>query len=367
MLEDLWNSILKFTQQFVMPDWAGLIQLIPVGLAIVIAIWLILTIRRFATAGPTRRGKQRITPIAPPSIHMPGPSIAPLLAAVGGFLVFLGLVVGGVAVWLGVIALVLTLLVWGAEALRDYDHLDDTAAETLPAVVHDGPPAGVHMPGPSFRPLLAALGATVLFFGLVFGGWLLLVGVIVLIATLLGWLTDARKEYVKTEEADTTGHLENIPDPTWPRRLLWVGGLLIALALLADNGIFPPHDGTATAGGPGGSPAPAGEAPQASGPAPSGGSAPSAPAGDVQIVADGIKFTTTDVSAPGSDFTIAFDNKDPAPHDVVIQGPNGSPLFQGEVINGPAATVYDVKGIPPGSYTFICSIHPNMTGTIAVK
>jgi plastocyanin len=374
VLEDLWNEILKFTQQFVMPDWAGLIQLIPVGLTIVVGIWLILLVRRFATAGPTRRGKRRVTPLTPAGIHMPGPSFAPLLAAVGAFLLFLGLVVGGTALLLGAIAMVLTLLVWGAEALRDYDHHGDGAAETLPAVVHDGPPPGVHMPGPSFRPVLAALGAAILFFGIVFGGWLLIVGIVLLIATLLGWLVDARKEYVKTVEADETGHLENIPEPHWPRRLLWIGALLVALALLADNGIFPPRSssGTAAGGGPGASPAAGGGTPSGSGgTAPSGspsGPAASLPAADVQVVAEGIKFTTADVSATGPDFTIAFDNKDDSvPHDIVIQGADGSRLFAGEAFPGPAVKVYDVTGIQPGTYTFICSIHPNMTGTIAVQ
>ena len=49
--------------------------------------------------------------------------------------------------------------------------------------------------------------------GLVFGEWVLAAGVIALISTLVGWLIDAVKEYRKTVEADTTGHLENIPEP----------------------------------------------------------------------------------------------------------------------------------------------------------
>ena len=59
----------------------------------------------------------------------------------------------------------------------------------------------------------AALGITLLFLGLVFGGWLLAVGVFALVLGLIGWLSDARKEYLKTVEADRTGHLENPPAP----------------------------------------------------------------------------------------------------------------------------------------------------------
>ena len=51
------------------------------------------------------------------------------------------------------------------------------------------------VPGPGLRRLAAA------------------VGVIALIATLVGWLADAVKEYAETVEADTTGHLENGPAP----------------------------------------------------------------------------------------------------------------------------------------------------------
>ena len=71
---------------------------------------------------PARRGKQRIEPRTPAGIHMPGPSFAPILAAIGAFLLFLGLVFGGPLLFLGAIALALTLLYWLAEAVRIYDH-----------------------------------------------------------------------------------------------------------------------------------------------------------------------------------------------------------------------------------------------------
>ncbi|HVL53852.1 MAG TPA: cytochrome c oxidase subunit 4 [Vitreimonas sp.] len=358
MLENLMDSILELTSRFVLPDWEALIALIPVGLLVVIVIWLILLVRKFATAGPTRRGRRRITPVPPPGIHMPGPSVAPFVAAIGAFLLFWGLVVGGMALWVGVIGLVVALLVWGAEGLRDYDHLADSHAPSLPEPVHAGPPPGVHMPGPSFRPFLAAAGVGVLFFGLVFGGWLLLVGILLTVWTLIGWLMDARHEYVKTVEADETGHLENIPEPRWPRRLMWVGGVLVALALLVDNGIVPPATDSAAGGEPGGSPPPADGEPQ-----------PTGPTTDVQVVAEAVVFTTTEVSVTGPDFTITFDNRDPqTPHDVdILAEDESTKLFDGDYFPGPEVRVYEVTGIEPGSYTFICSVHPNMTGTITVE
>ena len=113
------------------------------------------------------------------------------------------------------------------------------------------------MPGPSFRPFLGALGTAVLMLGLVFGGWVLAAGVITLILTLVGWLIDAVKEYRKTVEADTTGHLENIPAPRTPKVLLWVIGILLIGGVVLQAGWLPPSD----ASGAEGSPTPSGEPP----------------------------------------------------------------------------------------------------------
>jgi plastocyanin len=354
VLDKIWTSVLDFTSKLVIPDWGSLVALIPVALAAVVLLWLLATAFRFATAGPTRRGRRRITPIPPPGIHAPGPSYAPVLAAIGLFLLLFGLVFGGLLLPIGAIAFVASLLYWGREGLADYDHL--SGADRLPAiVVPREPPPGVHMPGPSFRPILASLALAVLFFGLVFGGWLLAVGVIFLVVALLGWLSDARAEYRKAVEADATGHLEPLPRPAWPKRLLGAITLLIVAALVLNAGILPPKS-PVVAGGPGASGSPAASGPTASG----------AP-GVISIVAQGVKFTTPDVAAPANqDFTITFDNKDPStPHDVDILGPDGSKVFDGAVITGPKQTTYDVKGLAAGNYKFECSIHPTaMTGTL---
>jgi plastocyanin len=145
------------------------------------------------------------------------------------------------------------------------------------------------------------------------------------------------------------------------------------LALLADNGIFPPRTPEQTAGGGGGGgPAPSGQ-PPASGEtpasdAPGGGPGPSLPEADAAITAQGVQFTTQQVEVTGPDFTIAFDNRDPAiPHDVDIRDAGGTKVFDGEVFPGPEVRVYEVTGIQPDSYEFFCSVHPNMTGTITVQ
>src|SRR6266542_2385310 len=99
----------------------------------------------------------------------------------------------------------------------DYDHL--AGPTSVPVVVeHEGPPAGVHVPGPTFLPITSAVGAGILFFGLVFGGWVLAAGVICVIIGVAGWWTAARNEYHLTLEADRTGHMRNVPAPGFPLR-----------------------------------------------------------------------------------------------------------------------------------------------------
>ena len=366
---ELWNALLNILSQLVIPDWGALISLLPLAVIALAVLTFAILFRRILRAPKARRGFQRIEPATPEGIHMPGPSFAPVFAAVGAFLLFLGVVFGGTILVLGAIAFALTLLYWLAEAMRVYDREISATAPQLPEVIHDGPPPGVHMPGPSYRPLLGALGVTMLMFGLVFGGWMLIVGIFALVVTLLGWLVDAVKEYRKTVEADETGHLENIPAPRTPSLLLGTLMVLFVGGILLQTGILPPRSAEgAGAGAPGGSAAP----PAGSGaPPPPAASAAQLPAGDVTITAQGIAYVETTFSAPASKaFTIVFDNEDPStPHDIVISDASGAVVFQGKQINGISNIVYDVPALPAGTYQYICSIHPipAMTGTATIK
>ena len=103
----------------------------------------------------------------------------------------------------------------------------------------------------------------------------------------------------------------------------------------------------------------------ASGPAASGS------ADQVVISALGIKFEQSTVTAPASTpFQIEFDNKDAGtPHNIAIHlgDVNGAELFKGEVFAGVATRVYDVPALDAGSYAFVCTVHPTMTGTLTVE
>ena len=222
MIQELWTQFIEFTSKLVVPDWGALVALIPVGLLIAVVLYLVWIVLRFGSAGPTRRGKTRITPRAPAGLHMPGPSFAPILGAIGVLFLGFGLVAGGLWAAVGAIILALTLLYWGREALREYD---TTAAGHGGEVVIVGalpapagtPPEGVHIPAPTFRPLLVGMAMAILVGGLVFGGWAAVLGFIAIVVTGLGWLWDATREYRATEHADVTGHLDAGGNPPWPK------------------------------------------------------------------------------------------------------------------------------------------------------
>jgi plastocyanin len=302
MLEEIWTGFLDLTSQFVMPDWGGLVALLPIGIFALVLLVVLAQFRRLAVAPRARRGKFRQEPRTP---------------------------------------------------------------------------AGVHMPGPSFRPLLASLGVALLFAGLVFGGWILAVGIVALIVSLLGWLIDARREYVKVEEADRTGHLENLPDPRMPSTIFAVFAVLVVGAVLLQTGVLPP--GTASGNEAGGSAEPPAAAsgeppaiPPGSGePGASGAPGGPAPEADAVVTARGVAFIETEFTAPADQpFRLAFVNEDAGvPHNVALHegSPTGPEAWRGEIFNGVETRVYEVDALPAGTYGFICSVHPAMTGTATLE
>lgn len=94
-----------------------------------------------------------------------------------------------------------------------------------------------------------------------------------------------------------------------------------------------------------------------------------APSGTVlQIAAQNIAFDTAELSAPADQpFQIEFANNDAGiPHNVEIKDASGTSVFLGDIFNGVETRTYDVPALPAGTYTFICTVHPNMTGTLTV-
>ncbi len=106
-------------------------------------------------------------------------------------------------------------------------------------------------------------------------------------------------------------------------------------------------------------------------PAPSGQPSGAPGAAALKITAQDITFAPTALTTPAdTPFQIEFDNQDASiQHNVAIHegSPTGPEVFRGEVFPGPDQTVYDVPPLPAGAYGFICTVHPNMTGTLTVE
>ncbi|MEO5965900.1 MAG: cytochrome c oxidase subunit II [Candidatus Limnocylindrales bacterium] len=98
-----------------------------------------------------------------------------------------------------------------------------------------------------------------------------------------------------------------------------------------------------------------------------------APSGDaagpvIQLAAQNVAFTSATLEVPAGPFTIHFKNEDPAvPHNVEIKDASGAQVFKGDIVTGPIETDYRVSALAAGTYTFVCTVHPNMTGTLTVN
>ena len=101
---------------------------------------------------------------------------------------------------------------------------------------------------------------------------------------------------------------------------------------------------------------------------------PPAPSGEdagpaLQLTAENIAFAETALEAPAdAPFTIHFTNNDNAvPHNVEIKDASGGTAFQGEIFNGVAERDYAIPPLASGTYPYLCTVHPNMTGNLTVK
>jgi plastocyanin len=109
----------------------------------------------------------------------------------------------------------------------------------------------------------------------------------------------------------------------------------------------------------------------ASQPAASGSPAASGGGEALEIEAEGVAYKESTLTAPaGQPFKIDFKNNDAGvPHNVAIHegSATGAEKFKGEIFPGVAEKTYDVPALPAGTYAFVCSVHPNMTGTLTVQ
>jgi plastocyanin/mono/diheme cytochrome c family protein len=74
----------------------------------------------------------------------------------------------------------------------------------------------------------------------------------------------------------------------------------------------------------------------------------------------------------GVAFSILFNNKNEGvPHNVAIHegdaGNVSTEIWKGEIFPGVGTRTYTVPALSAGTYAFICTVHPNMVGTLTVK
>ena len=106
------------------------------------------------------------------------------------------------------------------------------------------------------------------------------------------------------------------------------------------------------------------------GPAPSGGATLTITA-PVGAATAGFTEKTLDAKA-GTPLTLIFDNLDnQAPHNVILQNPDGSNVqVTGDTafFTGPGQRTYQVPALQPGTYKYMCQVHPTtMNGVLTVK
>ena len=98
---------------------------------------------------------------------------------------------------------------------------------------------------------------------------------------------------------------------------------------------------------------------------------PSGAAGQVQLdlAAKDVAFDKTSLEAPADQpFTIKFQNNDATiSHNVAIHDAAGQEVFKGDIFPGVDVRTYPIPALKAGSYTFSCTVHPAMTGTLTVQ
>ena len=409
---DLWTQFLDFISRFVIPDWAELVQLIPLGLLAIAFLGLGLTAYRWwAAAGINRSRVARPIPAAqpPPGVHLPGPSLWPFVVPIAATFLLFALVFeqNGIPnltlIGIGLLVLVVGLAGWLRDANREWRRAE-TGGEHGPAGTHEittahglpggvaatpalgpgsvvgpalspsaralspmggaqtavggvgevaapplEPPPGVHLPGPSPWPFFAPIALTFVLFGMVFGAALIVGGLVMGVIAAIGWYRDANYEL---REVEVAGHAEprtRDPERAFPKGLAAVYVLVGVLSLTIVAG---PAIASRLRGG--GADGGAGGGPPVS--------------AEHTVTAQNLAFDTSELNVPaGQPITITFTNNETAPHNIAIydSSERTTEIFNGKIIEGPDVTeVYNVDPLDAGNYYFLCIVHPNMNGTV---
>ena len=97
--------------------------------------------------------------------------------------------------------------------------------------------------------------------------------------------------------------------------------------------------------------------------------APSGPALEVTVGTDTggeLKFDPAEVTVrAGADVRLSFENRATVPHNLTFQGPPN--VATATVVAAGMSEILEFKAPDAGRYTFLCTLHPGMSGTLVVE
>jgi plastocyanin len=108
-------------------------------------------------------------------------------------------------------------------------------------------------------------------------------------------------------------------------------------------------------------------APETSAPATNGGG--SGASADLTITAADMVFDTDTLTAPaGEEIVVTFTNNDAVPHNFsVYTEEGGEAIATGDIINEGETDEVELGTLEPGTYYFVCDLHPEMNGSFVVE
>jgi plastocyanin len=90
---------------------------------------------------------------------------------------------------------------------------------------------------------------------------------------------------------------------------------------------------------------------------------------DLTITAADMVFDTDTLTAPaGEEIVVTFTNNDSVPHNFsVYTEEGGEAIATGDVINEGQTDEVELGALEPGTYYFVCDVHPEMNGSFVVE
>ena len=139
-----------------------------------------------------------------PESHLPPPSLAPILFALGLIVMAAGAIFVGEVLSVGITLVVLGAARWFLEDMGYFEAGGpaEFRQHPLPVMPDVAPPPGIHMPPPSLSPLIFAVGLILTGAGAVFTDQVLGAGITLIVFGGVGWFLEDIKAFEEPEHDD---------------------------------------------------------------------------------------------------------------------------------------------------------------------